>query len=1244
MNKIILCNIRSVLNKKTDLEYLTYKEQPDLIGFCETWLKEKDNFDLKDYGIIRKDRKEQIGGGLAFCIKKELQYKPINLRDRFIKKIEVLGIKINYRNKWLNILLFYNPCNNISREILEYYIDQIDEPKLIMGDFNAHHAYWNPNLNQRLTNITGKNIFDFISQNNLILLTPPGQTTRVDPNNGKGSTIDLILASPTLSHLEVETGYNVGSDHLPIIIKDNLPKKTQSKEKKWKFIEEGWKKYQKEIERKDIENIKTFEELTNLLHNIGTKYFLFKNDYGINKPNKPWWNSVCNDVIKQRNRAYNKWRKRPSQENLFNYKKQLAIARQTINKEKRKSWENFCNTIDFKTSSKKVWNFIKSFTGKKSIIEYPIIHNDTPISDTTSKLNLFKEEFKKTIKKKPKLLLTKNEREALLNLPDTEELSNKITIEEVKNAIANAKNKKAYGPDEITYEFYKQAPMNLTQNIQRIINDYWSKGQYPKEQKNALVNPILKLNKNPKDTESYRFISRTSCLGKIFENIINRRIVWWLEKHNKLNKDQIGFRPNQSTIDALQVIDLHINKARREKKYTLIACIDFEKAFDSANQEAILIKAAKMGITGLPLRFINNFLKDRTFQIIIGDSKTEKEKNIRGVPQGSPLSPTLFNILMSDLEVTEEVHKIIYADDVTLITSSKDIEEAINKLKVGLKKVSEWTDKWDLKMNLSKSKIMCFTNKKIRQIPNIEIDNRELIFSTNNSILGLIFDAPKLTWKKHIENLKVKVLNRINIMKKLSTTSWGANRETMIAFYNIYIKPQVEYGLTVYGVNKSGDMKKLQTLQNEAMRIATGCFRSTPIILLEAFTNIASIKKQIKETECIQLIKTLNKQNDMPIKKLITKEILEYKLNKDRKSFIHRVLETMKELKINININITPNISPLPPWYDISKYIETNFMDGFTKNMPDQVIQNHFHMIENTKYRNHKKIFTDGSKIQCPNSTSAAVYVKDYNLTTIWTLPSATEILEAELYAIKQGLTYIHNNKIKETVIFTDSKSALLLLQNQKPKTNKHLIYEIQTLIKTLTIQNHKIILHWIPAHKGIKGNEIADLAAKKAHNTMNPMNIPHDTGNIIKEIKTSSQKNWENDLNNILTTKDYLIKNNQPQPWTRSKNRKLDVCLTRILTKHTRLKQHLHRLKLENDPTCRWCRQEEETTEHLILQCPRFNSYRTYLLDALRKAKINNPNINLLITGSDLPPTKRYYILRHMKIFLQRTKITDYI
>lgn len=110
-----------------------------------------------------------------------------------------MGIKTSYKGNWLNILQIYNPCNAIQTEGLEYYSDQVRHPKLIIGDFNAHHPLWNENISQRQTNTTGINVIKWLSQNNVTLLTPRNLITRIDPKTARESTLDLVFGSPTLS-------------------------------------------------------------------------------------------------------------------------------------------------------------------------------------------------------------------------------------------------------------------------------------------------------------------------------------------------------------------------------------------------------------------------------------------------------------------------------------------------------------------------------------------------------------------------------------------------------------------------------------------------------------------------------------------------------------------------------------------------------------------------------------------------------------------------------------------------------------------------------------------------------------------------------------------------------------------------------------------------------------------------------------------------------------------------------------
>ncbi|KAG0707861.1 putative RNA-directed DNA polymerase from transposon BS [Chionoecetes opilio] len=96
--------------------------------------------------------------------------------------------------------------------------------------------------------------------------------------------------------------------------------------------------------------------------------------------------------------------------------------------------------------------------------------------------------------------------------------------------------------------------------------------------------------------------------------------------------------------------------------------IDLEGAFDSAPHDGILRKLATMHITGPTLAWLQNFLSGRTFRVAVGASTSPSQSIRRGVPQGSILSPVLFNVLLSDLHIPPHSHLLIYADDITIIS------------------------------------------------------------------------------------------------------------------------------------------------------------------------------------------------------------------------------------------------------------------------------------------------------------------------------------------------------------------------------------------------------------------------------------------------------------------------------------------------------------------------------------------------------------------------------------------------
>ena len=110
-----------------------------------------------------------------------------------------------------------------------------------------------------------------------------------------------------------------------------------------------------------------------------------------------------------------------------------------------------------------------------------------------------------------------------------------------------------------------------------------------------------------------------------------------------------------------------------------------------------------------------------------------------------------------------------------------------------------------------------------------------------------------------------------------------------------------------------------------------------------------------------------------------------------------------------------------------------------------------------------------------------------------------------------------------------------------------------------------------------------------------------------------------------------------QPQPWARSRNRRLDTALVRLRIGHCGLKNHLHRINLEESESCDWCNQPD-TIEHFIFYCPRHHSARTELQSQLHARHIPFTLRNLL-GGEDFSPQTNSLILKQFKVFLKRSE-----
>ena len=202
-----------------------------------------------------------------------------------------------------------------------------------------------------------------------------------------------------------------------------------------------------------------------------------------------------------------------------------------------------------------------------------------------------------------------------------------------------------------------------------------------------------------------------------------------------------------------------------------------------------------------------------------------------GVPQGSILSPTLFSIKMNSIVKTLNpgVDCSLYVDDFLICYKSKHMQTIERQLQLCLNKIQKWADENGFRFSKSKTVCMHFCNKrKLHPDPELLLDGTVIPVVKEAKFLGLIFDH-KLSFKPHINYLRLKCLKALNLLKVVSSLDWGADRKVLLRLYRSLVRSKLDYGCMVYGSARKSYLCKLETVQNQALRLCLGAFRTLPI-------------------------------------------------------------------------------------------------------------------------------------------------------------------------------------------------------------------------------------------------------------------------------------------------------------------------------------------------------------------------------------------------------------------------------
>jgi ribonuclease HI/exonuclease III len=1248
---IVQLNCKSILNKVQEIKKLIYHKNPDVVCFNETWLQQRSK-EPKFTGYTAEwKHRDGRGGGLGIIIADNLQYEPVNLINYPGGLMETMAIKINVHGStdWLWILNIYNPGKNIRKQEIKHYIQQLGRRYILMGDLNAHTPILD-NKYQNYSNITGQSLDDVLLETNATLINPLNFVTYVDYRTGRPSCLDICLTSPDIAPQATLTRLgDVGSDHAPILVTIRLLpiRCIRSAPRRWKIEGTKWDKWREDIPNSEVVKPANTgdinDDITMRLTTAAENNMKLTSGKIKLRKSTPWWNAECSRRVALRRKAKKKCELHPTTENVREMRKKTAEAKYMIQKSKKDSWQKYVSTLSSDTPIGEVWKKIKAIKSQRVTSIINIKENGKFLETNEQKANAFGQCFQESGKLNNISCpndIEESIKEATEEYDSNQNFNKPFSSGELLQSIKALKNTSP-GHDNIPNSFLKNLQVQLLEEMLNLFNTSWMSGMVPEAWKVGIIIPILKPTKDKYLTVSYRPITLLSTIGKLFEKMICRRLDFFLEKNRRLGSFQTGFRKGLSTIDVLLRLQNNIRQSIDASRYCIAVYLDLKGAYDKVWHRGLLYKLSKLGIFGNMFKWIKAYLSERKFFVRVGNTLSKEFDIDSGVPQGAVLSPVLFNVMLADLPIDENIEVYCYADDISFSTTNVSLKEGTRSMQKYINKIVSWLEGFGMVVSEEKSTMQVFTHKRKLDSCILRIKNKIIPCKNDQRLLGLILDAPHLTYNSHIKYIMEDVKKRLSIMKVISSTSWGACKKVLRNFYIAYVRSKMDYASVIYCCAAPSSLAKLDKLQNVALRLILGARKTSPILSLEVESFIAPLKIRRKMLVMKQYLKLLNRsRDDVTADHLNVADIMKTGAKIPTKSFNAAV----KYIGTGLNLvkshrRYVEQYDCIPPWEPFNYYVYLEM--SISQN--ELFYEESFSEMCNTYYINYKRIFTDGSKIHDPQtSTACGVYDEDKKESTNWKIHPTHSVLAAELFAILQALKLIHAyQNTNNYVLFTDSQSAASLILCATGSYTL-VINKIQLLLQTLNA-DRSVIIQWVKGHSNIKGNDIADFSAKLGHENNKSAVYPLMLEELISDLKSQYIKYWDEEWNFQvdLTNKGTFLRNLTDKiedNWIRNhKTRRIEVVLSRLRIGHVGVKSHLHRFEMTDSNLCTTC-QVPDTVPHFILECREHAVARKVMVDGLVQRDIRNVDLKLLLGSNNLPLNDKRFVVQQLITYLIAT------
>uniref|UniRef100_L7LY72 ribonuclease H n=1 Tax=Rhipicephalus pulchellus TaxID=72859 RepID=L7LY72_RHIPC len=479
--------------------------------------------------------------------------------------------------------------------------------------------------------------------------------------------------------------------------------------------------------------------------------------------------------------------------------------------------------------------------------------------------------------------------------------------------------------------------------------------------------------------------------------------------------------------------------------------------------------------------------------------------------------------------------------------------------------------------------------------------------------------------------MKNKLTMITHVLRFLAGKSWGASVRAMLQLYTVLFLGFMRYSLPVLGRTRRTNVRVLQSIQAQALRICLGLPRCASSAATVAIARDYPITTYIRVDALRMHIRHAARIPSHHLASLPT--------SRPHSAFSGIIASHCTAIPTNFTHAARP---PLPLWclHPLEALITIPGIQR-KKQSSNLALQQATLLFLHEKHSGRLHIYTDGSVSSA--SSAGAVVIPEKSVTIKFKTSHLTSSTAAELTAIRAALEFVVKEPPQAWSIFSDSKAALQCIMSPfRRGPNEQLVADIRILHHRAVEKQHNIVYQWIPGHCGIYGNDRADEAARSAHDALHCAAIPLSRTDAATRLRSLAREltlaQWHSTefTNARLHNLDPNLQLRLPSGITRAE----ETLLCRLWLGVAFTNAYSFRIGMASSPTCDNC-SCEETIAHLLCECPRFKAPRKELSKVFDRLD-NRPLSEEKVLGHWSKPSSARKALRALLRFLRTTSLRD--